>query len=374
MSETNIVKSLQNVITNPGSNLTNSTLESSGFLNIFLESLEQTPENKVVDFDVIIDNTLQSSDSTGMSIIEMQELDQNGLLFNQSQFESPQDTLISSHQITLEKLPQDIIGSDLDKIEDLTLKVSSQPWIISPNLDRYDARNSYCYSNYETQDDITSFYVNTNFLVANDTERFTDKDLFENINDSFYLNQKGESQDLNIKQLEVKQCEYVISEQVVQEYNSCELKLQDSVVDNHGISKYESLSNAVKKQIINSIAIQKVNDKDTIEISLYPKDLGHVKIKYDIHDNVAINISVEKLTTLALLQQNASEIKEVLLKNLNNNFAPDLSFNMGNKSQDNDQNATHSTSLVERINNSKVLEVPNALMYLMHNGKINFVV
>jgi ribosome-binding factor A len=169
------------------------------------------------------------------------------------------------------------------------------------------------------------------------------------------------------KQLEVKQCEYIISEQVVQEYNSCELKLQDGLVDNHGISKYESLSNAVKKQIINSIAIQKVNDKDTIEISLYPKDLGHVKIKYDIHDNVAINISVEKLTTLALLQQNASEIKEVLLKNLNNNFAPDLSFNMGNKSQDNDQNATHSTSLVERINNSKVLEVPNALMYLMHN-------
>ena len=374
MSETNIVKSLQNVITNPGSNLTNSTLESSGFLNIFLEALEQTPESKVTDFDVLIDNTLQASDSTGMSIIEMQELDQNGLLFNQSQSESPQDTLINSHQITLEKLPQEIICSDLDKIEDLTLKVSSQPWIISANLDRYDAQNNYGYSSYEAQDDVTSFYVNTNFLVANDTERFTDKDLFENINNSFYLNQKGESQDLNIKQLEVKQCEYIISEQVAQEYNSCELKLQDGLVGNHGISKYESLSNAVKKQIINSIAIQKVNDKDTIEISLYPKDLGHVKIKYDIHDNVAINISVEKLTTLALLQQNASEIKEVLLKNLNNNFAPDLSFNMGNKSQDNDQNATHSTSLVERINNSKVLEVPNALMYLMHNGKINFVV
>ncbi len=369
LSNINIID-LKEVKANLSANTQNIFAENVDFLDFFTEFLSQDGDDKIpIEFDISNDTSLKLHEFFDISVIEMQELDQNGLLFKNNSQNIISNNFITAHQITFENPIVDEQLTDFERIEELTLKVSSQPWIISPNLDRYEAKDNYGYNFEKIENN-----VNTNFLVTSDKERFADKELFESVNSNF-INQKEKSRELNINQLEAKNCEHILSGQIIQECNAYEVRLQDNRVDNNSaISKYDSLSQVVKTQIINSIAIQKINDKDTIEISLHPKDLGHVKIKCDIKDNISINISVEKLTTLSLLQQNAHEIKEVLLKNLNNNLSADLSFNMGSGSRDNDQKSTYNTYMVEEDNNSNRRDMPNALMYLIHNGNINLVV
>ncbi len=369
MSNINIIE-FKGVENNSSPYTENIISENVDGLNIFIECLQRQEDSEIsTELDISIDDNinLNFNEFSDISIIEMQELDQNGLLFKNHLSDNLSNNLISAHQITFEGSIEDILLTDFEAVEELTLKVSSQPWIISPNLDKYEAPDNYGYNFEEIENNI-----NTNFLVTSDKERFEDKELFESINNSF-TNQKEKSKELNINQLELKNCEHVMSAHIIQECN--EVKLQNNIFDsNVAISKYNTLSNSVKTQIINSIAVQKINDKDIIEISLHPQELGHVKIKCDIKDNISINISVEKLTTLSLLQQNAGEIKEVLLKNLNNNLSADLTFNMGSDSRNNDQKSTYNVQKFEQDKNFNRLDVPNTLVYLIHNGNINLIV
>jgi hypothetical protein len=246
-------------------------------------------------------------------------------------------------------------------ITNLTIKVSSQPWFIRPNL----------YQNNEVTSENNGYFINTNFLLDINQERFNDDNLLDNIQKTFSSVDQEQRTDFLVEGIEIKNCDFTISSQTIHECNSYSYSINEIAAT----EKYE-LSNSIRKQVIEAIEVRGINTKDSIEVTLHPEALGNIKIKCELQDKLVINFSFEKLSTLSLLQQSAAELKDIIVKNFHSDLGADINFNMSNNqnsSEYSDNNAT-SQKLVYHQNDHDVGKIQEAVMYFLNDGRISLVV
>ncbi len=157
---------------------------------------------------------------------------------------------------------------------------------------------------------------------------------------------------------------------VVQDIKSYSLIFNNEI----DIEKYKSLNKAIHSQIIDIISMHRFKDQETIEIVLRPETLGIVKIRCEIGDSIVIDVSSDRLTTLSLLQSNASELKDIITSNI---IKPqekmEMSFSMerdNNHREDNKWHNYKSNSYSKTTSDHQ----EQISMYFSHNGVINFIV
>lgn len=257
---------------------------------------------------------------------------------------------------------KEIIEDDNNLITTLTIKASSQPWSMGPNLN-YDS---------ELISKNNGYFINTNFLVDMNQERFNDEHLLDNIQQAFSALDNEYQMPLAIESLEVKNCDFVVPAQTMHECNSYSYSINEIAAT----EKYESLSNSVKKQVIDAIEVRGINTKDSIEVTLYPDELGNIKIKCELQEKLIINFSFEKFSTLSLLQQSAPDLKDIIMKNFQSELGADMNFNM-NKNQSGreyDDNNTTYQKPTHAQNDHNTATIKESVMYFLNDGKISLVV
>jgi flagellar hook-length control protein FliK len=305
-------------------------------------------------------------------------------------------------------------NQDIDNIIDcLTLKVSSQPWIFSPN------HNISCESLSQTLypvKDISDTDLNerlNNNLDIDQEKTFNDKyenkqlnlvtdisdtDLNERLNNNLEIDQektfndKYENKQLNPvtdisdtefnhafnNNIDIDQEKKQVSktdsidsysqDYIIYECTRCDFSFSPEI----NIKKYEALSNAINGQIYKEVTLHHFNESDTLEIDLYPEKLGKIKIKCNIDndDKMILQVSAEKLTTLGLLQQNFSELQDIIGKNFldSSNDKTELSFTMS----DNGNNQDRKDFYQKQDTDNEIIF--NKTVYFLHNGIINLIV
>jgi hypothetical protein len=259
----------------------------------------------------------------------------------------PQEIYIGEN--TVEVTYEDKYNDFNKNIECITLRVSSQPWVFSPNC------KVACDNALETLKSLNNKLDLIPNPPAENKLKTTAVEKSEVV-----LEMKEMSPDL----VQVNTSDYIVHEYI---------KYDCSFSQELNIKKYEALSNAVHNQVCGQVKMHNFNLEDSIEIELYPEKLGKVKIKCNIDsdDRIILQVSTEKLTTLALLQQNALELKETIAKNFNDYHQDktELSFSMSDDSSDNKQNK-HNSHNQFPVSDIKT----NTIVYFLHNGIVNLVV
>jgi len=246
---------------------------------------------------------------------------------------------ISNIQLTID-FKQDIpIETEVDeneRLECLTLKVSGQPWIFGPKDQDLPKIPSYV-NQQLTKDD-----------VVEETPRIIEKTVEPTLK-------------INSDSIDFFNCGYI-----VQECNVSKFTFEPQAT----VEKYEALSTAIHSQIKERVLVHNFASSDTLEIELYPQKLGKVKIRCDIENNdkVTVQVSAEKLTTLAILQQNAQELKEIIDRNFreSQSMESQLSFEMSNETNQQENRDRNSSAFKV----SKEEEIKTTVHFL-HNGIIN---
>ena len=310
-----------------------------------LQSLEAPIYECFLQKNVISDNysiqlALQQI-AVGSKFIELHEKDQTDELFSEKY--SIENLMHSkdASSFTIATLSIDNTNDfHANSIEELTLKVSKQAWIISPSFERHN--------------------------MSSDNKSLLNKELSLEITDATIKEM------LIFNTLEIQNCDYMLCRQRFQECNVLSFELNDhNNINLRGIDHYQALSTSINKQIYNALKINHISNKNGIEISLYPAALGHIKIKCDIKNKIAINVYTEKMTTLSLLQQNAQELKEVLVKNLNENLSSDINFNMQSN-----ENSKNQQDQQRRFNHvlAQDVESNNVEVFFLCDNLINFII
>lgn len=261
---------------------------------------------------------------------------------------------ISNNSLTIDY--ETISSNDDQLFIDTLTYASSEPWNITPNYNFYTESEAIDITNNNAIKNISR--RNADFLITNDLHRFDDALLTEN-----FMQNK-----LEHLEIECENLNYVSPVQILHECNECDFSINSDI----NIAKYESLSNVVHSQIINKIELHSLSDNETLEISLYPETLGNVKIKClkKNEDKIIIHISVEKLSTLSLLQNNAHDLKESILRNFSHNSSTEteLKFDMQQHNHQKNNSFLH----FEIATNTEDNEHKQSVMYFYHNGIISF--
>ena len=255
---------------------------------------------------------------------------------------------------TVEDTYEDICNDFNKNIECITLRVSSQPWVFSPNYKVSSDDSLQTLKSLNNKLDLIPNPPAENKLKTGATQETAKSEVVLEIN-----------QEMLPDLVQVHTSDYIVHEYI---------KYDCSFSQELNIKKYEALSNVVHNQVCAQVKMHNFNLADSIEIELYPEKLGRVKIKcnIDIDDKIILQVSTEKLTTLALLQQNALELKETIAKNFNDYHQDktELSFSMSDGSND-DNKQSHNNS----HNQFPVSDIKtNTIVYFLHNGIVNLVV
>lgn len=262
------------------------------------------------------------------------------------------------------KLILENIANDLDKSLDLhsepitsILLTTQQPFIVFPTY-------SQEYVEQDIQVNINGLHsrVNTLFLIDQDHHKFNDDVLVQNIVETM----SGLSSE-NEMTLQAHKIDYFLPQPIYHECNQCEF----TITQQAGIEQYKSMSSAVQSQVLHQIKLHSFAEQDSLEVELYPAKLGKIKIKCETKDKIVIHVFAEKLTTLALLQENAHELKNALKNNLQGSSETELQFNMNSddsNSQHQKDHSNNSRTILHQTNDTS----KESLVYFYHNGIVNF--
>jgi hypothetical protein len=317
------------------------------------ESLQCDSHASVIDFVTIFNNILPEKEEVFQDLQENfnQSLDfsQNLVAFHSKIIEIHQqlDEELNQqkiHNVRLTVEVEDIPNNEsYERLESLTLKVSSQPWIFSQ------------------QDQVSIEQLKQDLNVASElNKKITNEENLPEINIAGDIEP---SLKITYESIEFFNCQYTVER----------CKVSDLSFSNDvNVAKYEALSASVNDQVRDKITIHNFASSDTIEIELYPEKLGRVKIKCLIEeaDKIVVEVSAEKLTTLAILQQNSLELKEIIDKNFRDNNSTQLNFQM---SQDKKEENNQENNRSGYINISDEVKIGTTVHFL-HNGIINLTV
>ncbi len=318
------------------------------------ESLPSDSHTSVIDFFTLFNNILPEKEEL---LEDLQEnFNQNPDFVNnlvafqakiieihEKLWEDPCKYNISNVKLTVDNLAEIANSDNYEMLDCLTLEVSSQPWIFSPQEE----------------------------LQMADLKKLLDP---ENLNKAT-LNNKIVTENNFISETEPRlnvsyeSIEFFNSQYIVSHSNISDLSFNNNI----NLEKYDALTTAVNNQVRDKVIFHNFTSSDTIEIELYPETLGQVKIKCLVEesDRVIVEVSAEKLTTLSILQQNALELKEIIDKNFSSNDSSQLNFQMSQeKNRENNHNNVNDQIYLQSSEETPI----TTKVHFLHNGIINLIV